>query len=469
MLMRLLLLYLVLAAAWAWRLRPLPEPVMDAQRFPRLEKLSRYLAKAPPSVVQPILMSVAGVSDETLEQIDHWLSLPALQQLRQLTVQETAMLKNTGTLRDSLILAWLGQPDLAAPSLSFSMIAASGDRLDDQIKLYAYEVLAARAQKDGDFSGALPILLRAAELPKATWKILTNYTRAAQAQGQDLAALYAINQWINKRPESTKTPFLMEAREAQMLLMHRLKRADDAFILQLQYLEAAPKTGPLPNPDLERALVSGRAAAQEIKLLPWLARQLAVFPEHLMKPKDLLSQAAIDPDYIHWLSAYAAIADRELPAADAFEACLKLAASGERYAIPRLCALAESAKRVPEAQSFLKLALSHLALRSTILEAAQSSPIALPVVADALRAAPKDRTLHYAATSAEAVTSPGSAAALWQVYLRKFPSDMAAQRRLIQAHLQAHQPDLALRVYRACDPKDLNAADLRERDVLSQL
>lgn len=467
--MRLILLYLVLAGAWAWRLRPVPEPIMDAQRIPRLEDLSRYLAKAPPSVVKPILMSVASLSDETLALISAWLSRPPLQQLRELTVQQSPMLTNTGTLRDSLLLAWLGQDEIGTTSLAFPMFAAAGDRFDNQIKLYTFEVLAARAQQQGDIIGALPILLRAAELPNATHQTLNNYTRAAQTQGQEIAALHAINDWLKKHPETSATAQIMDAREHQMILMHRLKRADDAFVLQLEYLKAAPQTGPLPSPDLERALVSGRAAGQQMQLLPWLERQLANYPEHRTEPKDLLTQDTLDPDYLHWLAAYAAIADQDLPPAAAFDACLKLAATGERCAIVRLCALAEPAKRIPEAESFLTLALSHLALRPTVLEVAQSSALGLQVVAAALRSAPKDQALHFAATLAEAVSKPASAPLLWQAYLRQFPADMPAQRRLIQAHLRARQPDLALRVYRSVDPKNLTAADKRERDVLSQL
>lgn len=467
--MRLLLLYLVLAGAWAWRLRPVPEVIMDSQRLPRLEKLSRYLVKAPPSVVQPILMSVATVSDETLSMIDAWLSRPPLQQLRELTVQETPMLKNSGSLRDSLLLAWLGQADQAPPSLSFPMVTAAGDRFDDQIKLYSYQVLAARAQKEGDPVAALPMLLRASELPNATWQTLTSYTRAAQSQGQDLAALHAINHWITTHPDHQAAPHLMEARELQMILLHRLKRADDSLEFQIGYLKDAPQTGPLPNPDLDRALVSARAAEQLSKVLPWLERQLTHFPEHSAQPEDLLKHTAIDPDYLHWLSAYATIAEQHLLPAQAFDAYLRLAAAGERCALVRLCALAEPAKRLPQAERFLTLALAQAALRPVVLDLAQTSPFALRIVAEALRAAPRDQSLHFAATLAEAVVKPNSAAALWQSYLRKFAGDMPAQRRLIQAHLQARQPDLALRIYRSLDPKKLSPADRHERDILSQL
>ena len=467
--MRLLLLYLILAGAWAWRFRSVEEPIMDSQRIPRLEKLSRYLTKAPPSVVQPILMSIASVSDERLAMLDAWLSRPPLQQLRELTVQETPMLKNAGSLRDSLMLAWLGQPDLGAVSLGHPMIAAAGNRFDDQIKLFAYQTLASKSQREGDFQNALPILLRASELSNATWRDLTSYILAAQSQGQDMAALQAVNHWLKGHPAETEKAYLMEARELQMVLMLRLKKIEDAFALQTEYLRQAPTTGPLPGPDLDRALVSGRAAGHQVKLIPWLERQLANFPEHQTEPENLLKFAAIDPDYIHWLRAYAAIADQELPPAIAFQACLRLSAVGERCALVRLCALAEPAKGVLQAEKFLTLALSQPALNPTVLEMAQTSSLALRIVAEALRKSPQDHSLHYAAVLAEASAKPESATVLWQAYLRRFPTDLPAQRRLIQAHLQAKQPDLALRIYRSLDPKSLSASDQRERDMLSQL
>ena len=51
----------------------------------------------------------------------------------------------------------------------------------------------------------------------------------------------------------------------------------------------------------------------------------------------------------------------------------------------------------------------------------------------------------------------------------RFPADLTASRRLIQSHLSARQPQLALRVYESLDPQKLTSADLHQRDLISQL
>jgi hypothetical protein len=100
---------------------------------------------------------------------------------------------------------------------------------------------------------------------------------------------------------------------------------------------------------------------------------------------------------------------------------------------------------------------------------AQSTPLARRVITESLRLEPKNRDLHFSATLAEAASKPASAASLWQAYLKRFPGDTAAARRLIQSHLAAHQPDLALRVFEDLDPKLLTDADRHQRDLLNQL
>jgi len=467
--MRLVFLYLLLAGLWTWRLYPEPAVPEDTTRLPRLEKLSRYLMKAPPAVVKPILMSVALLPDTRLAMVDQWLALQPLQQLRELTVKETPMLKKSGSLRDSLLLAWLGQEQLGSPCESYAMIAAAGDRLDSGMMLYALEKLAAHSNKLGDAAGALPILQRALELPNAPWKTLTSYVQAARDLGQESNALRAVSDWILDHPAAQADEHLMEAREMQMTLMLRLGRTQDAHAQQIDYLKESPATGPLPTPDMDRALVSARAADQQVKLIPWLERQLANFPEHELAAKDLLNKLDSDPDYLHWLAEYAAIADRDLPAAAAFSACIRLAATGQQGALARVCSHAEKAKRLPEAEAFLTLALANPLLRSSLLELAQLEVTALKVVSEALRKSPKDQSLHFAATLAEAAAKPSSAATLWQIYLRRFPADLAAQRRLIQVHVLARQPDLALRVYQSLDRKTLSPEDLRQCAVLRQL
>lgn len=464
-------LYAGLAAVWVWRLQPADTAVaQDPQRTPRLERLSKYLIKCPPSVAKRILMSIVTLEDERLALVGAWLSLPPMQQLRELTVRESAMLKKAGTLRDSLLLGWLGQEDsVIITKEAHLMIAASGGRLDDQMRLYAFEVLADRARREGDLESAMMILDRAAELPRSGWSITLTYVQIARSREMHSAALAAITDWLKKAAEAAPAKHLDEARELQVQLLVRLNRAEEALDLQLQRLQALPKDAPVPEAILGRALISARACHEQIKILPWLERLLACFPDHSVKPEELLTRADLDDNYLHWLHEYAAIVDRDLPPAQAFEACLRLAATGERGALARICALAENAKALPAATSFLHQALSQPTLRPAVLDLAQQDALARRIVTEALRKAPENRDLQFAATLAEAAATPTSATVLWQSYLRRFPQDAPAQRRLIQAHLTARQPDLALRVFDSFDPQHLTDADKHQRDVLSQL
>jgi hypothetical protein len=110
------------------------------------------------------------------------------------------------------------------------------------------------------------------------------------------------------------------------------------------------------------------------------------------------------------------------------------------------------------------------ALRPALLELAQTDNLARKVITEALQQHPDDRELHFAATLAASVQArAGSATALWLSYLRRFPGDLPATRRLIQAHLLARQPHFALRVYEELDPQSLTAEDKHQLEVLSQL
>jgi hypothetical protein len=466
----LLALYLALAAAWAWRLKPEAPAAQDPQRTVKLERLTHYLAKSPAVVVKSILMSIMNISDERLALVDEWLQRPSMEQLRDLTIRDAPMLRSAGNLRDSLLLGWLGQEKAGlATHEAHLMIAAAGDRLDDQMRLYAFETLASRARSEGDADTAMTILDRAADLPRARWSITRSYVQLARERDTPSAALAAVTDWLKKAGENPSAADLEEARELQNHFLLRVNLPEKALDIQLQRLKAIPAEALLPESTLNRALISARAAGQQLQVLPWLERMLDSFSDHALSPEALLTHPDLDSSYLHWLHEYATLADRELPAVRGYETYLRLAATGERSALARLCALAGPAKRSDEAVRFLQRVLAQPALRPTLLTLAQQDALARRTVAEALRNAPADRDLHYAATLAEAAASPGSATSHWQSYLRRFPQDVPAQRRLIQAHLTARQPDLALRVFDSIPPEALNEADHRQRELLSQL
>lgn len=462
------LLYVALAAAWAWRLRP--APVVEDLRTPRIERLTRYLVKVPQETAQPILMSIAFLADDRLAQVDHWLGLPPMQQLRELTVRDSPMLHDSGSLRDTLLLGWLGQgANRTSTAEAHLMIAASGNRFDDAMRLYAYETLATRARSQRDYETAMDILERAIDTPGANWNLTRSYIQIARESNQPAAALTSISEWLKTKGKKATATELAEAHELQTHYLLRLHRSDEALSIHLDRLSHTQPQDPGFQTILNHGLICARTCGQPTQILPWIENLLATHPEHKLPPAELLTQQGIDPEYTHWLREYTALADGALPQQSALDACLRLVATGEPSALARICTLAEESKRSGEAIEFLNRALSHPALSPTLHTLAQSTPLARRVVTEALRQQPKNRVLHFSATLAEAAAKPGSASSLWQAYLKRFPNDAAAARRLIQSHLAARQPDRALRVFEDLDPKLLTEADRHQRDLLNQL
>ncbi len=462
------LLYIALAGAWAWRLRP--EPVVEDLRTPKIERLTRYLVKVPAETAQPILMSIAFLADERLALADEWLRLPPMQQLRELTVRDTPLLRDSGTLRDALLLGWLGQ-DIKGTSHAEAhlMIAASGDRFDDTMRLYAYETLATRARRQGDLEAAMAILERAIDTPGAKWHLTRTYVQIARERNQPADALAGISEWLKTQGKNATAADLEEARELQTHYLLRLHRSDEALSIHLDRLRQLTPTDPGFQITLNQGLLSARISGQPTQILPWIEKLLATSPEHQQSPAELLKDPEIDSEYRHWLREYTSLADTNLPVQTVLEACLRLAATGEPSVLKRICLLAEEAKRSAQVIDFLGKALSHPALSPTVHSLAQQDALARRVVIEALRQQPSNRDLHYSATLAEAAAKPGSAVSLWQAYLKRFPGDTAAARRLIHCHLAARQPTLALRVFENIDPKLLTEADRHQRDLLNQL
>lgn len=467
----LVLLYSTLAFVWERRLQSAAEVPQDdaAERQPRLERLTRYLMKAPREVVKPILMSIALMPDDRLARVDAWLRRPPADQLRELTVQDSPMLHKSGSLRDSLLLGWLGQEYSAPPLEAHLMICAAGDRLDDQMRNFALQSLSGRALKAGDHETALRIMERAVAVPGATWKVVKGYLQRASEREVLRPALSVLDTWLKRHEAGAAAGEVEEAREMQCAFMLRSGLAAEALDIQVQALKAVPEGRGLPANVLQRAVTAARAAEASSLVLPFLERHLASFAEHHAAPAELLKKVDVSADYHHWLAEQVSFAEAELPAVRSYEACQRLAAIGERSALARVCALAEPARRMDDAVLFLERALANAVLRPVVLSLAAEWPVARRVVFQAMKKAPGDRDLHYAATLAEAAAAPGASTGLWQAYLRRFPADAPASRRLVQAHLNARQPALALRVLDGMKEASLTEADRHQRELLRQL
>lgn len=465
----LLLLYAVLAGAWAWRFMEPPAPISEElqARQAMQEKLAAWLAVAPRDTALPALMSLVKMPDEEIQILADWLKLSPISQARELTVQQAPITRLGPEWNAALLQTWL----IHAPPVDLLevhlMIAAADGRLTDAQKHDALEELAHRAQSQGDLADAVTILGRTSELPTATWDTLKHLVMAARTARNTPPALLALSLWIKRHTDDAADAILKEAKDLEFTLMLEADRADEALSQQLAEL-----TGGAHDFEhvLDRAWVAARQTHQSFRLLPHLEKYLQSFPEHSLSEQKLSLQTDLSPIYLRWLICYASICDEEQPKTVAFAAFQRLARARVPLALPRLCALATTPTLVTELEKILAAALNQPELQRTVLQLAQSNDQARKVLSERLRQAPRERDLHYAATLAAAqAQKEASTAVLWQDFLRRFPHDSSAHRRLIQAHLQDHQPAMALRAYGELPEADLTHEDRQQIEMIRQL
>jgi hypothetical protein len=463
----LLLLYAALAGVWVWRLAPATVALPVQEDVDTQAKIAAYLAKAPKDTAMPALIRLVRMPEDQLQALSAWVDQPPLAQVRQLTVQPAPVAKLGPEWGEALLQTLLVHSRPMNLMEAHLMIAASGDRLRDEARQEFLETLARRALAQGDAADAATILGRACELPTATWETVQQLCLACRSTRHPAPALHALTTWINRRSASPNDPTLEQARDLELELMLDTGLTAEALSLQLSHL-----TGQAPYPEraLDRAFLAARRAHQGSRFLAILERHLQTFPEHALPAAKLAASSPVNADYLRWLSAHAAICDEEQPGSTAFAGYLRLAAARMPTALNRLCALATTAPMKAEAEQALATALVQADTQLTVLQLAQTDPLAKKVLAAGLRAAPGDRALHYAATLAATVSQTrGSTAILWQDFLRRFPHDVAALRRLIQAHVDDRQPSLALRAYAALPVKSLTDDDRRQQELLRQL
>lgn len=465
----LLLLYFGLAGVWTWRLYPGKPPAPDSTRQEQQERVAGFLARAPKDTAMGALMRLVKLPDDQIQALAGWIDLPALEQVRQLTVQQGAVAALGPEWGEALLQTWLARGPAVNLEEAHLMVAAAGQRLSESGKHDALEQLARLALRQGETGDAVIILGRASELPGASWDTLQQLTAACRAARYTAPALKAVTAWISRHSQSpSKTDDLLEeARDLELSLMLEAGNTAEALSLQLSRLTGA---APYETHALDRAWLAARGAHLGSRFLPALERHLATFPEHALSVAQLAAQKDIPVEYLRWLSCHASICDEEQPAALAFTSYLRLAAGRVPAALPRLCALAGSPTMQALAGNALNAVLDRAEMQTAVLKLAQEAPLARRIVETRLRQAPQSRSLHYAATLAAAAASKtGSTTILWLEFLRRFPNDVSGQRRLIQAYIQEQQPGLALKAYAAIPARELTVEDRQQQELLRQM
>lgn len=471
----LLLLYAGLAGAWGWRLHASKKPpVDDTLQATRVEVVKR-IAKIPSRRLTPALFQLGMLPDGEVKNLARWMEEPSTPRLRQLTVQQGPV-SSTGPLNAALILAEIQRSDAPALDEMRLLVSAAGDRLEEPVKNEVLGMLARKASETGDLHLATDIWLRITESPTATWSEVEELVTAARAARRPAAALKVVKAWLDEAKGHLTSDQLPMAQDMQIQLLIEGGRVAEASRIARDALRALPAKSAVPEIMLERALRAATAAAECGELLPWIERRLREHPEHASTWEQLAAGRETSASYRHWLWHAASLSDLQNLHGTACDLFFRVAAIGDLKCLGRLHALAaqtgrskdfatliESLQNRPqEARSLIEIARA--------LEAGGAPEAGRDLLAAHLKTHAEDRDAAFTMTEIdEARRGPGSSMILWEGFLRKFPDDTAALRRLAALQTADGQHLPALRSLQRIPTENLAEADLRHIATLSEI
>jgi Arc/MetJ-type ribon-helix-helix transcriptional regulator len=471
----LVLLYAALAGAWGWRLQASKQPPVDETLQATRVEVVKRIAKLPPRRLNPALFQLGMLPEGEVKNLARWLEEPSTPRLRQLTVQQGPV-SDAGPLIAALILAEVQRRDAPALDEMRLLVSAAGDRLEEPVKMEVLGLLAHQATETGDLHLATDIWLRITESPAATWSEVEELVEAARAARRPAAALKVVKAWLDDAKGHLTSVQLPKAQDMQIQLLIEGGRVAEASRIARDALRALPAKSAVPEIMLERALRASTAAAESGELLPWIERRLREHPEHASTWEQLAAGRETSPSYRHWLWHAASISDLQNLHGTACELFFRVAAIGDLKCLGRLHVLAAQTGRSKDFATLIESlqkrpqdALSLIDL-ARALEAGGAAEAGRDLLAAHLKTQPEDRDATFAMTEIdEASRGPGSSMILWEGFLRKFPEDDAALRRLAALQIADGQHLPALRSLQRIASENLAEADLRHIATLGEI
>lgn len=471
----LVLLYAALAGAWGWRLQASKQPPVDETLQATRVEVVKRIAKLPPRRLNPALFQLGMLPEGEVKNLARWLEEPATPRLRQLTVQQGPV-SDAGPLIAALILAEVQRSDAPALDEMRLLVSAAGDRLEEPVKIEVLGLLAHQAAETGDLHLATDIWLRITESPVATWSEVEELVEAARAARRPAAALKVVKAWLDDAKGHLTSEQLPQVQDMQIQLLIEGGRVAEASRISRDALRALPAKSAVPEIMLERALRAATAAAESGELLPWIERRLREHPEHASTWEQLAAGRETALSYRHWLWHAASISDLQSHHGTACDLFFRVAAIGDLKCLGRLNALAAQTGRskdfatlVESLQNRPQEALNLIDL-ARALEAGGAPEAGRDLLSTHLKTKPEDRDAAFAMTEIdEARRGPGSSMILWEGFLRKFPDDTAALRRLAALQTADGQHLPALRSLQRIATENLAEADLRHIATLGEI
>lgn len=369
--------------------------------------------------------------------------------------------------------------DVIPPAEAWSIIEPVTGQIPDQPRLQLLRLLATNALAVGNPALAAQVSARACESGISKWEDARQMVLGFRWSGQPGMAVRHLRAWQQRRKHPSSPAEEAEIREVGYRLALEANLPGEAFDLCLHQLNAQPALSPASAVLLEQAYHAAVLAERSREMLPWIESFIATLPEARLAWKDLLRMdgdaTSSRATYKTWVKRAAEVADWHALPEKAYSHYLRLVAMREIASLDRFLPLSDALGRGEETAEVLQ-ALGPLPNREQ-LEIYVARLVASNGEAGKARGMyeawvaehPEDRSARFElACLLEGIADIQTAMRSFEEFLRAFPRDVAAIKKLARLRVRAGQYETALRDLAALQDGDFDPITLEDFTMLAE-
>ena len=362
---------------------------------------------------------------------------------------------------------------------AFEIIAPRERLIPSGAREALYAFMAKNAVAEGERDLSAMILQHAFDMERSGWPAMRMLVAAFRHANRPVSAYRSASDWLKLHREQMDPNCRDEADTLVFDLALESGHPEEALDECLRQLRQAGEKAPVPRVLLDRAWQAARLCGRTKEILPWMKKFTAAFPEAKLSLEQLKAAARAKAtsleDYSLWARRTGEIADMNQLASDASYYYERLLVLGAHDVLDRCYPLAIYLKRVPECMALLR-SLDPLpdgrtaqAALARVIAANGKPETARGFYEEWIAAHPQDREMRREFCALLAGMTDRAAAVLaLEAFLRDFPGDAPAIRKLASLRLRAGEHEAALRDLDQLAEDGFDAASAREYVSLAE-
>lgn len=374
----------------------------------------------------------------------------------------------------AITLAAVRDVNTVAPLDAMNLVFEKLSEIPDTQRLELLGLLATNALGTAQPDLASEFLRLACRTTASTWDTVKDMARHCRFTHRQPFALEDFRVWMSKRGNDLTADQHKEALALQYTLGLESNLPGEALEACLTELQAAASISDISAELMERTHRAAVLAERTKDILPWIESYLASFPEATLSSRELLKSSPSD-SYKLWLKRAADLADGNQVAEKACAHHQRLLALGDTTSLDRLLPLSEQLGHGEETANLLQATTSKKGGESPLILTARVAALngkteqAVGMFEEWIAEHPSDRNAGFEfACFMEASADGAKATAAFEHFLRTFPNDAAAVKKLAALRIRQGQHESALRELDGLAEADFDAETLSSYTTLAE-